>query len=105
MIIAALFGSIVCIEGDIRLADSESITTKSGMEFTSGYPVVCVDDQLVPVCDNFDFGLFELTTVCQIAENITCKYYNYLQINAPRDFFYFRWIPRSFRECLSPSII
>ncbi len=72
-----MFGSLVCIEGDIRLADSESTTTDSGMAFTSGYPVVCVDDQLVPVCDNVELGLFELTTVCQIAENITCMYYNH----------------------------
>ena len=43
------------------------------MEYTSGYAVICVDDELVPLCDNFELGLLELTSICQIAENRTCK--------------------------------
>ncbi len=62
----------VCIEGDIRLADSQELVTDSGMEYTSGYPVICVNDQLVPLCNTVEFGLLELAAICYIAENRTC---------------------------------
>ena len=70
---AHFYPSSVCVEGDVRLFDTQSLTTAAGMEYTSGYPVICVDDQLVPLCNNFELGLLELTSICQIAENRTCK--------------------------------
>ena len=62
------------MDGDIRLSDSQTLTTDDGMIYTSGYPVVCVDDQLVPLCNDYGLQLLELTSICQIAENVTCKF-------------------------------
>ena len=60
--------------GEVRLSDSSSINTDEGFSYVSGYPVLCVDDELVPLCNSTMPGLLELTNICSRSSNLTCTY-------------------------------
>ena len=63
--------AVECVEGQIQLADSQRVKTDEGIEYISGYPVICVDTEYVPVCNISSIGLREVAVLCSASENIT----------------------------------
>ena len=68
-----LFPDLDCYPGEIRLSDVSNYTSSEGFYYTSGYPVLCVNDQLVPLCNNTMPGLLEVSYICAVSSNLTCK--------------------------------
>ena len=81
-----------CYPGEIRLSDSEYYENNEGFTYISGYPVLCVDDELLPLCNSTMPQLLELTSICQATVNLTCKSCNSITMESMY-YHTHRWFP------------
>ena len=82
-----------CYPGEIRLSDSEYYEDNDeGFTYISGYPVLCVDDELLPLCNSTMPQLLELTSICQATVNLTCKSCNSITMESMY-YHTHRWFP------------
>ena len=76
-----MFSYLDCFPGKIRLSDVSNYTNSEGFYYTSGYPVLCVNDQPVPLCNDTMLGLLEVSYICAVSSKLTCKSYPQILAN------------------------
>ena len=59
----------ICYPEEVRLANSVNHDT----EYISGYPVICADNEFVPLCNNTRFGPREIFYICASSSGIACE--------------------------------
>ena len=63
----------ICYSGQIRLGNSVNHTYDNDSEYISGYPVICVDNEFVPFCNNTRFSPRDISYICASSSSITCE--------------------------------
>ena len=62
----------ICYPGEVRLANSMNETFDDDSEYISGYPVICIDNEFVPLCNSTRLGPREIIYICAVSTNFTC---------------------------------
>ena len=63
----------ICYPRQVSLANSVNQTNDDDSEYISGYPVICVDNEFVPLCNNTKLSQREISYICASSSNFTCE--------------------------------
>ena len=63
----------ICYSGQVRLANSVNQRNDDDSEYMSGYPVICVNNDFVPLCNNTKLSQREIVYICTNSSNFTCE--------------------------------
>ena len=64
----------ICYPGQVRLGNSVNQTNDDDSEYMSGYPVICVNNDFVPLCNNTKLSQREIVYICTNSSNFTCEH-------------------------------
>lgn len=64
----------ICYPGQVRLANSVNQRNDDDSEYMSGYPVICVNNDFVPLCNNTKLSQREIVYICASLSNFTCEH-------------------------------